>query len=553
MESFPKLLIIQLNHDKQTINEASINRPSSYKALMKVILENFEINSFNMYYFDQNNNEVYINNNEQFKKSGNMIFIIENNVLNVLNESIYDRIRKHLSDSKMDGIDEKYLCNLCTEKFTQNPYYCYRCSKKFCEKCFKKLKDIGFPNPLKCPFCKFEAEFDEWFTLPNFMEEKQKYLELIEENIKLKEENLAYNKKEIEFINKITKLNVLVEKTEETIKILNVEIREAHKKMKNQEKIIQDKDEKIKKLDDIINGLNQLHQNKINEKNEVIVNLLQEKELEISNIKERKYLLLSQVKKSNEDYNKKVELILNKDEIQNNNEDYFIYNVKEDHIDKDGYVKILGDYFVKNNKGTLIINDNIKLDHLVSKYKLQIGINKIKITMKISKIIDISHIFFGCSSLIDITPLKNWDLINTNNFSFMFFGCELLNDISSLKDLNVSNGNNFDSMFYYCKSINDISFLKDWNVSNGNNFSSMFCCCESINDLSPLKNWNVTNGNNFNSMFSGCESIIDLSPLKNWNVINGNNFTDMFCGLKNISREVVSNFKQLNSNFGHFN
>ena len=48
--------------------------------------------------------------------------------------------------------------------------------------------------------------------------------------------------------------------------------------------------------------------------------------------------------------------------------------------------------------------------------------------------------FYGCSSLLDIKPLQNWNVSNGNNFSYMFYGCSSLSDINPLQNWNVSNG-----------------------------------------------------------------------------------------------------------------
>ena len=55
-------------------------------------------------------------------------------------------------------------------------------------------------------------------------------------------------------------------------------------------------------------------------------------------------------------------------------------------------------------------------------------------------------------------------------------------------------------MFFKCSSLKDISPLKNWNVSNGANFNGMFLKCSSLNDITPLKNWNL-NENTFRSIF----------------------------------------------------
>ena len=523
-----ELLIIQLDENLQQINEKSIIRPYSYEDLRLLIKKNFGINFFEIHYFDINSKDINITNNEEFKRSGDIIFIIEGNFLK---ESAFEKNNPNLDEYKKEVIDEKYCCIICSEKFTENPYYCYQCTKKFCKECLTEISKKN--NPLKCPYCKYELEFHKWRTLKNFEEEKNQFLGLIEESIKLKNEILNYNKKENMALKHIKRLNNL--------------LNEANKEVKDLITLNLQKNEEIKELKEEIKKLKLLTRNQRNEKNEFL--LFHEKEEEINKLKEELNYLQNKLQKSYEK-NIKIEPINSKIiENQRNMDDYFIYNVNENHFDEIGYINILGDAFVKNNNGSLIINDTIKLDNLVSKYELKIGINKIKIIMDKNQFIDFSYMFFGCNSLINISPLKNWNVNYVDNFCGIFYGCESLTDITPLKNWDVSSGNNFSWMFYDCDSLTDISPLKNWNVSKVNNFSGMFSDCKSLNDISPLKNWNVSNGDNFSQMFKGCKSLKDISILKDWNVINGYNFSLMFSGIKNISEDVIKNFKKLNINF----
>ena len=518
-----ELLLVHLDQNKCQKHERSIKRPTSYENLRQFIIENFGINIFDMYYFDQTNKEVYITNNEKFKNSGGLIFIIEKKTLD---QSLYSAIQPSLSQSKVDVIDDKCICVVCLEKPKEDPYCCKQCSKIICKNYLIKMnKKKSTEKPLECPYCRNELPFEKWLILKNFNEQTQTYLELIGENLKIRCENNIYTKKENEFL----KQN----------QILRAQLKEANE---NIEKKNKEMEEKTKKFHETLKNNIQKKNKDFKDKEAELNKLLDEKEAELNKLKEENNKLFKQVEKLNDDLNKL------KDLTPAIIDDYFIYDVEKDHIDEEGYVYILGENFVKNNKGTLIIN-NDKLDHLVSKYKLKIGTNKIKINLDKNQIIDISYMFCGCKSLTGISPLKEWDVSNGNNFSNMFCICKSLKDISPLKEWDVSNGNNFSSMFCDCESLIDLSPLGNWNVKNGSNFSSMFSFCESLNDLSPLKNWNVSNGNNFSIMFNDCISLNDITPLKDWNVSNGNNYVGMFRGVENISEEVINNYKQLNPKF----
>ena len=637
------LLIVQIDQNNQPIEKKSITRPSSYESLKQSIEDSFEFEentSFIIYYLDNTNKEINITKNEEFKKSGDIIFVAEKKNLE---KSTNEKIKTDLSVFDRYVIDEKYKCRLCFEKLIENLYYCGKCTKRICKNCLEKNHLIAKKNNkyLTCPFCKFELVKEKPPQIKNLEDNKNELLAYVKKNQKLKEENLIYEikksellrqlakanqeikiqtlkinqkdkkieqlkqklknpiknkinwkKEKVEEINKLKEeLNKLLKQVEEKdntikeiqkdIKILSEQLKKSNEKINNQsflleqkEKIINnnfdqlikfkkqsdEKDFEIGKLQKEIKKLTE-QLSKFNiEKN----NQIEEREVEIKKLKDELNFSPNQLTKINEENNnillykdmdekeendeslflsqrdmeinefKEENSFLDEIKILNNNiegdknnniEDCFIYNVKKNHIDKDGYVRILGYDFIKNNNGTLIINDNIKLDYLVYKYKLQIGINKIKIN------------------------IKN----QITNFSYMFSNCESLKSISSFINWDVSNGINFSGMFSNCSSLKDISPIKNWNVSNGIDFSYMFSDCKSLKDLSPLRNWNVNHGNDFSYMFFGCVLLNDLSLIKNWNISNGKDFNDMFYGIKNISKNVINNFKRLNSNFKYYN
>ena len=58
-------------------------------------------------------------------------------------------------------------------------------------------------------------------------------------------------------------------------------------------------------------------------------------------------------------------------------------------------------------------------------------------------------------------------------------------------------------MFMRCKNLEDFSPIKNWNVSNSNTFVNMFSETK-LADLSPMKDWNVSNSTTFNGIFGSC-------------------------------------------------
>ena len=210
-----------------------------------------------------------------------------------------------------------------------------------------------------------------------------------------------------------------------------------------------------------------------------------------------------------------------------------IYKINEEDIKK-GYIRILGenkkgDDFLKINKDKAYLIINGKKEDLCYTYKIDKGKNEFKIKFVFTKkITDLSYLFSDCTSLSNISALRNWDVKNVTNFSFLFNNCSSLTDISALETWNVSKGINFTCLFGKCSSLKDIWYLHNWNVENGEHFSYLFYECSSLVNIGGLKKWNVGKGKFFSCLFSGCIELYNISPLRNWNVKNGIFFNYLF-------------------------
>ena len=232
----------------------------------------------------------------------------------------------------------------------------------------------------------------------------------------------------------------------------------------------------------------------------------------------------------NNNYSEQIKKKLNKD---------LIYFVKKQDIDANGEVQILGEHlngedFVKLNKDKSYLIINGKKEQLCYKYKLKEGINRVEIVLD-ENVTNFRAMFKHCTSLIDISPLKNWDVKSITCLSCSFRGCTSLQDISPLKNWNTSNLTDLKACFEGDNSLSDLSALKNWDVSKVNLMEGTFAHCTSLIDISPLENWNVGNATNFHMLFEGCKNLIDISPLKNWNVGNIINFNNIFMDCTSLS------------------
>ena len=220
------------------------------------------------------------------------------------------------------------------------------------------------------------------------------------------------------------------------------------------------------------------------------------------------------------------------EQIKKNLDKDLIYFVRKEDIDNNGEVQILGEHingedFVKLNKEKSYLIINGKKEQLCYKYKLKEGINRIEIVLD-ENVTNFRAMFKYCTSLRDISPLKNWDVKNLTCLSCTFRGCTSLQDISPLKNWNTSNVTDLKACFEGDNSLTNLSPLENWDVSKVNLMEGTFAHCTSLIDISPLKNWNVENAKTFHMLFEGCKNLKDISPLKDWNLRNIINLNNTF-------------------------
>ena len=160
---------------------------------------------------------------------------------------------------------------------------------------------------------------------------------------------------------------------------------------------------------------------------------------------------------------------------------------------------------------------------------------------------DMNGMFKGCASLKDVSALSDWDTSNVEDMNGMFDGCTSLKDISALKNWNTENVTDISGMFYGCSSLTDTFSLKNWDTCNLKFMSRAFRGCGSLKDVTALKNWNTENVTDMNALFKGCSSLTDIFSLKNWNIKSITDLSAVFwecSSLEDIS--ALKNWKTRN-------
>ena len=92
-----------LDNSKNIKEELKMEKPRTYKQLLELLLLKIKNipQSYEIFILDKDNNDIIINNDEQFQKINDMLFIREINKNN-LRQSLFSRNLNDLSESKQD-------------------------------------------------------------------------------------------------------------------------------------------------------------------------------------------------------------------------------------------------------------------------------------------------------------------------------------------------------------------------------------------------------------------------------------------------------------------
>ena len=190
--------------------------------------------------------------------------------------------------------------------------------------------------------------------------------------------------------------------------------------------------------------------------------------------------------------------------------------------------QIFGYYFVQNNMDNTKILYNNKIYNLVQKFDTTEDILTIQL-LNINSITDAGCIFYGCSSLISLPDITNWNTSKIKSMKGLFCWCSSLTSLPDISKWNTFNVNDMSEMFSFCKSLKSLPDISKWDTSNVNNMRAVFKGCSSLISLPDISKWNIDNVDNMWEMFNACSSLISLPDISKWNVNNVKNMCCMFC------------------------
>ena len=191
--------------------------------------------------------------------------------------------------------------------------------------------------------------------------------------------------------------------------------------------------------------------------------------------------------------------MIEKDKLEIN----IIYDIRDKNEEN---INIFGYNFVKNNKSIckMIIND--KEYEITQKYNIKnYNDNKLIIKLKgIAQVTSMEDMFSGCSSLLSLPDISNWNTYNITNMSYLFNGCRSLLSLPDISKWNTSNVTNMRGMFNICQSLSSIPDISKWDTHNFINISGIFRCCSSLSSIPDISKWNTNNVTDMSWIFYGC-------------------------------------------------
>jgi len=155
--------------------------------------------------------------------------------------------------------------------------------------------------------------------------------------------------------------------------------------------------------------------------------------------------------------------------------------------------------------------------------------------------------FRGCTSLVTINNIENWDVSSVTNMSSLFDSCWLWND--NVNNWDVSNVTNMNSMFRRAYIFNQP--LNNWDVSNVTNMAFMFEEAKVFNQ--NINNWNVSSVQYMGFMFD--TALAFNQPLNNWDTSSVIGMNAMFANAQAFNQSLnnwnTSNVTSMQSMFAN--
>ena len=156
-----------------------------------------------------------------------------------------------------------------------------------------------------------------------------------------------------------------------------------------------------------------------------------------------------------------------------------------------------------------------------------------------------SYLFYELTNVTSV-DVSNLDTSLVTDMSYMFNYCTSLTEITGLKNLNTSNVINMEGAFESCRSLNSLD-LSGWNTSKVTSMAYMFEGCTDLVSL-DLSGWNTSKVTNMVFMFGGSISLTEIKGLESLNTSNVIEMDNMFYNCQSLSGSITI----MNSNISYY-
>ena len=230
-------------------------------------------------------------------------------------------------------------------------------------------------------------------------------------------------------------------------------------------------------------------------------------------------------------FNDNVEILKKKNQILN--EMNIIYN-----INNSNEIKIFGKEFVKNNINKCEIIFEGRKQKISEYFKITDNIKekgKLKIKLKeIETISNMSYLFSGCLSLIEIEDISDFNTQFIENVSNIFNDCSYLKKLPKKLDWDTNQITDMSFMFRNCSSLERLPDISKWKTCNVTNIKGIFSGCKSLKEIPDISKWKIDKVTNMKRIFSGCSSLISLPDISQWNTEEVKDMGGLFTGCSEL-------------------
>ena len=176
-------------------------------------------------------------------------------------------------------------------------------------------------------------------------------------------------------------------------------------------------------------------------------------------------------------------------------------------------IKLFGDQFIinveniKNNLRLILENKPYEFEQYFDLKNIVYN-PKDTLTIKltgVNELIDVSHMFDSCESLLSVSQIGNWDSSQINNMKCMFNRCKNLLSLPDIHFLNTSQVKYMSFLFSRCKSLTSLPDISIWDTSNVKDMSYMFYSCKALKSIADLSKWNASNVTKISNVFFKCK------------------------------------------------